>query len=99
MAKSLEPNGYKPCILNKTLEDEGYAIKRFSFRIVKSTNDWVAVGLCHQKLITDSNYEFNYQQQGHGFYLISSNGGSWSSIDKDYNNVVKAFKFVTGDII
>jgi hypothetical protein len=31
--------------------------------------------------------------------MISSNGGSWSSIDADKNNVVKAFTFSTGCVI
>ena len=31
--------------------------------------------------------------------MISSNAGSWSSTESGYNNVVKAFKFKTGDVI
>lgn len=31
--------------------------------------------------------------------MISSNGGSWSTIDSEFNNVVRTFKFKTGDII
>jgi hypothetical protein len=36
---------------------------------------------------------------GHGGYLVSANGGSWSNIDATNNNTVKAFNFTTGDII
>jgi len=31
--------------------------------------------------------------------MISSNGGSWSSIDEKVNNVVKAFKFKKGQTV
>lgn len=31
--------------------------------------------------------------------MISSNGGSWSSLDESYNNVVKAFKFSKGQTV
>ena len=31
--------------------------------------------------------------------MISSNAGTWSNIDSAWNNVVKAFKFSTGDIV
>lgn len=31
--------------------------------------------------------------------MISSNGGTWSPIKSEANNVVKAFKFAKGDTI
>jgi hypothetical protein len=36
---------------------------------------------------------------GHGFYLLASNGGTFSSHDLLSNNVIKAFKFDIGDEI
>ena len=55
--------------------------------------------MCHAKTASESNYGFNYNAAFHGYYMISSNGGSWSPIDGKKNNVVKAFKFVQGDVI
>jgi hypothetical protein len=31
--------------------------------------------------------------------MVSTNGGSWSHIDNDLNNVVRCFTFKTGDTI
>ena len=31
--------------------------------------------------------------------MISSNGGTWSNIKSEFNNVVKTFKFSKGDVI
>jgi hypothetical protein len=46
-----------------------------------------------------SHYTFDFQGQSHGYYMISSNGGSWSSIDPKKNNIVRAFKFGVGDVV
>lgn len=64
-----------------------------------SCADWIAVGMCHQKTAINNGFVFNYDQLGHGYYMVSSNGGSWSHIDDDLNNVVRSFKFTTGDTI
>ena len=42
---------------------------------------------------------FKYNKIGHGAYMISANGGSWSHSSANFNNKVKAFKFQQGDII
>ena len=55
--------------------------------------------MCHSKTVANSNYGFNYQSAFHGYYMVSSNGGTWSTIDPKKNNVVKAFKFNQGDVI
>ncbi len=55
--------------------------------------------MCHAKTAANANYGFNYQSSFHGYYMVSSNGGTWSSIDSKKNNVVKAFKFAQGDVI
>lgn len=31
--------------------------------------------------------------------MISSNGGSWSHIDNEANNIVKTFNFIEGDLV
>lgn len=42
---------------------------------------------------------FNYSNTGHGNYLISSNGYSWSSYKKEYNSKFEPFTYTTGDVI
>jgi len=39
---------------------------------------WVAVGLALKKVIVSSGLKFNYTTPGHGSYLISGNGYTWS---------------------
>lgn len=39
---------------------------------------WVGVGICLKNIITKANYFFNYSTIGHGSYMISNNGYSWS---------------------
>lgn len=55
--------------------------------------------MCHYASVTSQSFGFNYASINHGYYMISSNGGTWSCIDPKKNNVVSAFKFVQGDII
>jgi hypothetical protein len=86
-------------LLNKSLEENFDQVKKFSFKVLKSTNNWVAFGMCHAKTAANSAYGFSYQAAFHGYYMISSNGGSWSSIDPKKNNLVKAFKFNQGDVV
>lgn len=47
---------------------------------------WIGVGVCHINAIKKSAFNFNYTNTGHGNYLISSNGYSWSSYQKEYNS-------------
>jgi hypothetical protein len=55
--------------------------------------------MCHGKTAASNAYGFDYASDFHGYYLISSNGGSWSCIDKNKNNKVRAFKFSQGEVI
>lgn len=55
--------------------------------------------MCHKNTVVTKNYGFNFSNLGHGGYMVSANGGTWSNSSNDYNNKVKAFKFVKGDII
>jgi hypothetical protein len=43
--------------------------------------------------------KFDYNNIGHGSYLISSNGYTWSHSKKEDNVVHKSFSFITGDVI
>ncbi len=55
--------------------------------------------MCHSKTAANSNYGFDFKGPFHGYYMISSNGGTWSTIDSTKNNVVRTFKFTQGDIV
>lgn len=55
--------------------------------------------MCHYQTVTNFGYGFDFKGPFHGYYMISSNGGTWSTIDSTKNNVVRAFKFKQGDII
>lgn len=100
MAKSINTSGYKFAVMDPSLEKNlQKPIKIFSFRIKECTSNWVAVGMCHKNMVTSKNFGFNFGGVGHGGYLISANGGSWSNIKAEFNNSIKSFKFVKGDVI
>jgi len=66
-----------------------------AFKIKESHSNWVAVGMCHKNIVKSKNYGFNFSSIGHGAYMISANGGSWSNIKADQNNTIKVFFFFT----
>lgn len=45
--------------------------------------------MCHKNIVVSKNYGFNFSAIGHGAYMISSNGGSWSNIKAEQNNSIK----------
>lgn len=51
--------------------------------------------MCHKNIVKSKNYGFNFSSIGHGAYMISANGGSWSNIKADQNNTIKVFFFFT----
>jgi hypothetical protein len=69
--------------------ETGASIKSFGFKIKESTSNWVAVGVCHKNIVASKNYGFNFSSIGHGAYMISANGGSWSHSKVEHNNSVK----------
>ena len=84
------PTAYKCCVLDKPIENgPGNQFKSITFRIVKSPSSWIGLGLCHKNVVKSKNYDFLFEAVGHGCYMISANGGSWSHIDPDQNNLVK----------
>jgi hypothetical protein len=50
-------------------------------------------------MVVSKKFGFHYNNTGHGCYMISSNGGSWSHIEPSLNNTVKTFKFGKGDTV
>ena len=53
----------------------------------------------HQNVLEKNKFIFDYKNIGHGCYMISSNAGTWSHVNEDLNNKVKAFSFKEGDTI
>ena len=45
---------------------------------IKKFGGWIGVGISLRNLIKTANFNFNYTTLGHGSYLISTNGYSWS---------------------
>lgn len=66
---------------------------------VNTSSNWIAIGICHKNIIKSKNFTFSFSTLGHGAYMISSNGGTWSNHQSGFNNVVKAFKFAKGDVV
>lgn len=50
-------------------------------------------------MISGANYHFNYTNIGHGSYLISTNGYTWSHSIKEFNSAFKCFQFTVNDIV
>jgi hypothetical protein len=89
--------GYKFAVMEPEVEKAGR--KTFSFQVKESKTNWLAVGFCHRKTVEAKNYSFVFGSIGHGGYLISSNGGSWSNHKTEHNNTIKALKFTKNDTI
>lgn len=66
---------------------------------IKKFVGWVGLGICLRNVIKKANYHFNYTNTGHGSYLISSNGYSWSHSVKEFNSAFKTFQFTVNDIV
>ena len=48
---------------------------------VKNNSNWIAFGVCHKNIVQSKNFSFTFNSVGHGAYLVSSNGGSWSNTE------------------
>ena len=74
--------------------------KKYQWGIkVKKFAGWVGVGICLKNAIVKANYHFNYTNIGHGSYLISTNGYSWSHSVKEFNSAYKTFQFTVNDTV
>jgi hypothetical protein len=96
--RAVKSAGYKFAIMEPGVES-GKSSKRFAFRVRESNSNWLAIGVCHKKVVQGKNYGFVFGSIGHGAYMVSSNGGSWSHLRADQNNSIKAFKFVKNDVV
>jgi hypothetical protein len=95
--KAVNTQGYKFVLMEPHLDQ--LAKKTFSFQVKESKSNWLAIGFCHQSIVEAKGYSFVFGSIGHGAYMISSNGGSWSNHKTDQNNTLKGIKFSKGDTV
>ncbi|KAL4459790.1 hypothetical protein ABPG74_003316 [Tetrahymena malaccensis] len=91
-----ESSGQRFCLLEPNLPHNSRL--RWGFRI-KSLIGWIGIGICLSGIIKGFNYHFKYSKIGHGSYLLSGNGYTWSHSKADQNSQNKSFHFITGDTI
>lgn len=88
IVKSGATSSYKFAIMEPDIE-KFKGVKRMAFKIKETSKNWLAVGVCHKNIVVSKNYSFTFNVLGHGAYMVSSNGGSWSDTKSEANNVVK----------
>ena len=93
--KSQNTSSYKFAVMEPSLENGNQKVKTYFFRIKECSSNWVAVGMCHKNIVASKSYGFNFSSLGHGGYMVSANGGTWSNTSNDYNNKVKVRHFIT----
>lgn len=76
--KSGGSSSYKFAIMEPDVERSFGQVKKMVFRIKEASANWLAVGVCHKNLVQSKNFGFSFNVLGHGAYMVSSNGGSWS---------------------
>ena len=89
LVKSGGASSYKFAVMEPDVEHNSGQIKRMTFRIKEASMNWLAVGVCHKNLVQSKNFSFSFNVLGHGGYMVSSNGGSWSDMKAEANNAVK----------
>lgn len=96
----MESSGQRFILIEPSLNPLGGAKVKMNWglRIIKFVG-WVGIGICLKNAIVKANYHFNYNNIGHGSYLISSNGYSWSHSVKEFNSAFKTFQFNINDIV
>ncbi|CAD8054837.1 unnamed protein product [Paramecium primaurelia] len=95
---SSSTHGYKFAVMTPSLDKNQTTVFGFKLNCVHQSN-WIAIGVCDLSIVQNKQFGFAFQSLGHGGYMVSSNGGAWSSTTSNQNNVVKCFKFGKGDII
>jgi len=71
---------------------------KFAFQ-VKNIANWIGFGVCLKNVLENKAFKFDYNSIGHGAYMISSNGYSWSHSSKEDNMANKSFLFANEDVI
>ena len=93
----MESSGQRFILMNKNLNTNS---RKKSWGIkIKKFGGWIGIGMSLKKQIMTANYNFHYTILGHGSYLISTNGYSWSHSEKEFNSAFKCFTFAVGDTV
>ena len=93
----MESSGQRFILMDRDLSNSSKK-KVWGIKIIKF-GGWIGVGISLRNIIKTANYNFNYTTLGHGSYLISTNGYSWSHSVKEFNSSFKCFTFAVGDIV
>lgn len=72
--------------------------RRWSLR-VHELREWIGVGVGHPSILMAEKYEFDVNSLGHGYYMISHNGFTWSHDNANEQCKQRSFTFGTGDVI
>lgn len=86
--KAGSTQSYKFSLLEPEFKKD-FGVNKIGFKIKETVSNWLAFGVCHKNIVAQKNYSFVFNSIGHGGYLISSNGGTWSHTDALFNNQVK----------
>lgn len=84
--------------LNRMSKYVNYKPQKWGVKIVKGIG-WIGIGIGLKNTIVKSNYGFQYTNIGHGSYMISANGYTWSHSIKQANSAYKSFTYTTGDTL
>ena len=68
---------YQMALMNPGLNFKN-GVETFTFRVNVNDLVWVAVGVCYKNIAEKNNYNFRFNEDGHGCYMVSGNAGSWS---------------------
>jgi hypothetical protein len=60
---------------------------------------WIGVGLALKNVVIKNKYKFNHGTIGHGMYMLSGNGYTWSHSEPENNSKFQSFSFIAGDTI
>jgi hypothetical protein len=90
-------SSYKFALMEPGVEKA--AGRSFTFKVKENSSNWLALGVCHRTVVEDKKFGFTFGSIGHGGYLVSCNGGSWSHSHLELNNTIKSFKFGKGDAV
>ena len=92
---------YEFCLINISFSNAITTKQSFAIKINKMTG-WIHLGVCLKSKILDYNFSsqnMNWKETGHGLYMIGSGGGCLSDSQKEFNQVIKSFKFGENDVI
>jgi len=87
-------------LFNQSLQSYVKSRKKVEwFLKISKLSCWIGIGIALKNKMIQHNYQFNYTSLGHGSYLLSSNGYTWSNSIQADNSSFKSFYFSTNDVL